>query len=426
MKQRITQPLKKYFGKRNIVIGVSILLISGILSSMVIYFQIPFAIYLDYSENPWQPITSETYPETGIKTIDFVDSYHGWIAGENGMIMATTDGGKSWEEQYSGSNAEIQDIDFFNINVGVAISWNDEILITKNGGETWIVLEGVTNPDKSKSITLWDVVTCDEHIAWVLGSTGAFFKVDILNENWTCISQISLSSHYLAMLNSSYGWAAGIYSTIVRTTDGWQTYEIQDAGVSEDFYGIFFWDAYKGWVVGSYNTILATTDGGLHWHVQYKHQLPSFGFIAFLDIFFITELKGWAVGSYGIHYTKDGGKSWYNLGEETWGPSRIAFANETHGWAVSSRKERSYTTSIGGVLAIDENLLNLGASACIFIGITIPVLIVVALIQSQRHKAQQWRSVLTNQLCPRCGGQILPKAKFCPNCGEIVHNEHSN
>lgn len=372
--------------KRFLVAIIIVYLVLGSLFLGAVYFRLPYTLYLEHSSNPWQPISSETYPETGVETIDFVDSYHGWIGGENGLIMFTTDGGKSWEEQQSGINASINAIDFYNVKVGVAISWNDEILITQNGGGTWIVLEKVTNPNKSKSITLWDVVTCDEDTAWVLGSTGAFFLVDILNQNWTCISQISLSPHYLAMLNSSYGWATGIYSTIIKTTDGWQTYQIQNAGVSENFYGIFFWDVHKGWVVGSDNTILATTDGGQHWRVQYTYRpfLAESGSVALLDILFITELKGWAVGSYGIHYTENGGASWVRL-PKTAGPDRITFANSTHGWAVWYRKDRSYVTTNGGVPMISECFLNLGVGSSIFIGTTVLFLIVGILRRTQKH-----------------------------------------
>lgn len=85
-----------------------------------------------------------------------------------------------------------------------------------------------------------------------------------------------------------------------------------------------------------------------------------------------------------------GGKSWYNLGSETWSPSRITFANETHGWAVWYRKERSYITSVGGVLLIDENLLNLGAMIFIFLWIFIPTPLMIVLILYQPRKSKEW------------------------------------
>ncbi|MFX1336921.1 MAG: WD40/YVTN/BNR-like repeat-containing protein [Promethearchaeota archaeon] len=280
--------------KRTVILGSFLLLIWGILSFVVMYFQVPFALYLEFTDNPWQPISSETYPETGVATIDFVDSYHGWIAGENGTIMATTDGSKSWEEQRSGVNSSINGIDFFNTAIGAAISEKDDILITQNGGVTWTLLERVKNPNNASDITLWDVVTCDERTALVLGTMGTFFRIDIPNLNWIYISKIAIHLHCLTMLNCSHGWATGGYSAIVRTVDGWQTFEIQNTSVSKDFYGIFFWDVHKGWIVGFDNTIIATTDSGQHWYVQYEYHslLPCFGFIGLLDIFFITELNG--------------------------------------------------------------------------------------------------------------------------------------
>ncbi|MFX1285282.1 MAG: YCF48-related protein [Promethearchaeota archaeon] len=428
MTRGIAQTLKKHLDKRTIIAVALALVAWGTISFGVVYLKIPIILYLELSDNPWQPVNSETYPETGVAAIDFVDSYHGWIAGEDGMIMATTDGGISWEEQQSGININIRAIDFFNADIGVAISEKDDILITQNGGVSWISLEKAKYQTSSgwKSTILWDVVTCDEYTAWVLGNMGKFFRINIKNQSWSFISDISHYIGHLAMLNNSHGWATGGFGTIVKTTDGWQSYDVQDAGVSTNFRGIFFWDFYKGWIVGFDNTIIATTDGGKDWHVQYTYHpfLADFGSVALLDIYFITESKGWAVGSYGIHYTKDGEKSWYNLGEETWGPSRIAFANETHGWAVGYRKDRSYITSVGGVPAIDENLLNLFVSICIFIGIFTPILIVVALVQFQKHQAQKKGSTnFSERLCPMCGCQTPSEAKFCVNCGEPFPNE---
>lgn len=387
MIERVLRTIRNYLKKRTIIVAIVILIVWGVLFFGLVYFKVPVTLYIDHSESPWQPISAKTYPETGVTAIEFVDSSHGWIAGENGMIKVTTDGGKSWEDQPSKIDTDIRAIDFFNANIGVAISKEYDILITRNSGNTWILLEKPQYPITSGWISpkLWDVVTCDEQTAWVLGGMGIIFRIDIPNQNWTFVSDVSLSLGYLAMVNSSHGWATGGFGAIVRTTDGWQSYEIQDAGVSQNFFGIFFWDAHKGWVVGSDNTILATIDGGQHWGIQYTHRpfLADYGSVALLDIFFVTKSKGWAVGSYGIHYTKDGGNNWYNLGSKTWSPSRITFANETHGWAVGYRKERSYITTVGGVPPIDENLLNLGVGICILIGICALVLTVSILRRPQ-------------------------------------------
>ena len=179
MTQWPIQTVKNHLGKRTIIACVLILLVWGGLYFGVVYFRVPITLYLELSDNPWQPISSETYPVTGVSAIDFVDSYHGWIGGENGLIMATTDGGKSWEKQQSEINSTIKAIDFSNGNIGVAISEKDDILVSQNGGVTWNVLEKLTYKHPSfgvQTALLWDIAICDEKIAWVLGSPSMVFR----------------------------------------------------------------------------------------------------------------------------------------------------------------------------------------------------------------------------------------------------------
>lgn len=174
--------------KRPLIAASVVFLVWGIIFLAAIHFRVLYTLYLELSPNPWQPISSETYPETGVAAIDFVDSYHGWIGGEDGIIMSTTDGGKSWEEQQSGINCTIYTIDFLNASIGVAISnQGGYILVTHNGGVNWIISERAKYPTSSgwKETMLWDAVTCDEDTAWVLGTDGSFFRVNITNYSWT-------------------------------------------------------------------------------------------------------------------------------------------------------------------------------------------------------------------------------------------------
>lgn len=345
----------------------------------LVFLKTPFKTYLDLAESSWYPINSPTYPEYGVTAIDFVDSNYGWLGGEGGVILASTDGGQSWTEQNSGINSTIMAIDFSSPQIGVAIGELGLIIITHNGGENWTVLETTRYPSSSfgwKETRLWDATICDDQIAWALGTEGSFFRVNITHYNWTYISKNSLSLFDIAMVNRTHGWASGGYGQIVRTQDGWQSFELQESGVSTNFRDIFFWNEYKGWVVGFDNTILATTDGGEKWVVQYKYRpfLSEYGSIILSDILFITEFKGWTVGSYGIHYTENGGKSWNRL-PNTAGPGRIAFANDTHGWAVAKRKDQSFFTRTGGTPPLNEIFVNSGFGIIIIGGILISFLI---------------------------------------------------
>lgn len=410
--------LKKYLNAPQLKGGVVVLVlwVGVVLGGM--YFSLPYGVAVQLSPNPWQPITAETYPAKGAWTIDFVDSSHGWLgAYGGGGIMATTDGGQTWQRQGTEISSTIIALDFINTQVGVAIT-EKKIWITQNGGGNWTLLD--------PSLTLWDVVICDEQTAWVMGNYGRLIRINIPNHTWTLVSNISTYLFRLAMVNSTHGWAAGGYGVIVRTQDGWQTHENQTTGVATDLEGIFFWNALKGWAVGWDNTIIATVDGGATWHVQYRYQ-ALFGIISLYDIYFRTEFQGWAVGAFGIHYTENGGRTWLRL-PDTGSPWAIAFANQTHGWAVGYQAKNTFMTTVGGHIAWSEELVNLGYGAVVF-GVILVLAGLVIYVRRLKHPPLQ-RQLSQDaskpiQLCAVCGHRLFPQTHFCGFCG-TKHSNHPN
>ncbi len=46
------------------------------------------------------------FPEDSpIRALQFVDEKEGWAAGDDGIVLHTIDGGKTWERQFSGTRA---------------------------------------------------------------------------------------------------------------------------------------------------------------------------------------------------------------------------------------------------------------------------------------------------------------------------------
>ena len=71
---------------------------------------------------------------------------------------------------------------------------------------------------------------------------------------------------------------------------------------------VFFVDGSYGWAVGHDETVLKTTDGGETWvrtHFAPEAQQPL------LDLWFANRVSGIAVGAYGAYFTtNDGGRTW--------------------------------------------------------------------------------------------------------------------
>ncbi len=65
------------------------------------------------------------------------DARHVWAAGEDGLIVATSDGGRTWREQRSGTNQHLRAISFSDSRHGWIVAGDDALLATSDGGATW-------------------------------------------------------------------------------------------------------------------------------------------------------------------------------------------------------------------------------------------------------------------------------------------------
>ncbi len=120
--------------------------------------------------------------------------------------------------------------------------------------------------------------------------------------------------------HATVGWVVGNsidgYGTILRTTDGGNTWERQ--GSTDDvpnvhLGGVSAVDANTAWVVGEpidgYGTILRTTDGGNTWERQGStDDVPN---VSLLEVSAVDAKTVWVVGNNGtILHTIDGGNTW--------------------------------------------------------------------------------------------------------------------
>jgi photosystem II stability/assembly factor-like uncharacterized protein len=107
-------------------------------------------------------------------------------------------------------------------------------------------------------------------------------------------------------IDDQTGWVIGVNGTIMKTTDAGKTWELQNAGVSNELQGIFFVDANTGWITGDAGTIVHTKDGGATWNIQKSGVRDTLR-----SAYFNSPQEGWVVGSEGaILHTTDGGVTW--------------------------------------------------------------------------------------------------------------------
>ncbi len=161
--------------------------------------------------------------------------------------------------------------------------------------------------------------------------------------------------------DSLYGWAVGDSGTIIHTTDGAESWVVQDAGTGNNIIHVFFLDRERGWASswnfeGFYGTLLLKTeDGGATWtQTPYPEENIFMNCIIFLD-----SLTGWMGGSpHALVKTSDGGQSWAQAAIDTnalafFPVLNVYFYDELHGYACGGMFDIAgvtWSTSDGGML----------------------------------------------------------------------------
>jgi len=173
------------------------------------------------------------------------------------------------------------------------------------------------------------------------------------------IKQFEETAYYLKdvdFISAGVGWAVGhphwdqtrlLYTgTILKTTDGGQTWDAQLADTLATLRNVDFVDANNGWAVGTEGAILHTADGGAHWVRQTVASTDEFRGVAFAN-----ATQGWATSFATTHYdvfgdpddwrgsiwhTADGGAHWarQSLPANAGLLNRIDFIDAQRGWAV--------------------------------------------------------------------------------------------
>ena len=275
------------------------------------------------------PALKRDYKTIDLRSVQFIDSQHGWVVGDLGTILKTDDGGVHWEEVQSGVTKRLCYVQFNNLNVGWAVSIERNVIHTTDGGHVWNSLNVFPG-----QLTSADFVT--PKTGWVVGSgstKGQGFIFATVNEGASWINQLvtHVPLNSVRFVDPQRGWVVGDSGLIMATTDGGGSWKSQISGKATNLRSVFFEDSLSGWVVGDTACILSTSDGGRTWRSE------STGTSSWLtSVHFTSKDRGWAVGSGGaILGTNDRGQSWHSLVNGDPGTYHaVDFVDEKRGWIV--------------------------------------------------------------------------------------------
>jgi len=231
--------------------------------------------------------------------ISFANEKDGWSCGRWGTVLRTSDGGRTWTAQESGTDYTLSSIFFVDTVHGWAVGDEGTILHTDDGGATW---NRQVPPD----------VNVQTARRW--GDTGWSDK-----KKTKPLTSFLMGVHFA---DARTGWIVTERTTILNTVDGGKTWSVQFS--DEDFVlrSISFCDDTHGWAVGEYGYIYHTHDGGKTWEHQAGYfdiseetgELIGENFL--FDVAAVSPKRAWVVGIDGfVSRTDDGGKTWQRITE---------------------------------------------------------------------------------------------------------------
>jgi len=211
--------------------------------------------------------------------ITCLDAKTAWIAGKEGIVYGTKDGGDTWTQLQTGSTRHIFAIEFPNTERGHAVGDFGTMVHTEDGGKTWTasrVPENVALPESALDtgvepgdVNLYGISYGDADHVWVVGEFGIVMASADGGRTWTQQhTPIESTLFGVRFLDVNRGFAVGIDSTILSTTDGGQTWRTVTPPITQRSYYDITVRGQNGWIVGDSGTVLKSTDGGVTWAAE--------------------------------------------------------------------------------------------------------------------------------------------------------------
>src|SRR3982750_318212 len=108
---------------------------SRLILAALLFIVTSAAVSIALAQGGWTA-TKRGEESKDLNAVFFADSKRGWIAGDNGFVSRTEDGGTTWVQQPIETNEAINDIYFRTKDEGYILAGN-RIFNTRNGGTQW-------------------------------------------------------------------------------------------------------------------------------------------------------------------------------------------------------------------------------------------------------------------------------------------------
>lgn len=158
-----------------------------------------------------------------LTSVCFIDDKRGWAAGHWGAILATTDGGETWQLQRSDTAVDrpLFSVLFKNDKDGWAAGLWSLILTTKDGGATWQEAELPASPGgKGGDLNLYAIFTNPEGMLFITAEQGKLLRSDDDGRTWAYVATGYNGTFWTGItLRNGTMLVGGLRGTVYRSVD---------------------------------------------------------------------------------------------------------------------------------------------------------------------------------------------------------------
>jgi photosystem II stability/assembly factor-like uncharacterized protein len=309
-----------------------------------------------------QWITQTSGTSQDLHEIMFVTPETGYVVGNGGTVLKTTNGGQNWLPLQTGSARDFHELYFLDTQLGWVVGDGGTVARTSDGGLSW-ELQTVA---PGASPNLRSVFALNPNDILVGGNNfnadNYIYKSTNGGQTWqaanveTYLWDISIQKIGMTSPEIGYALSRGM---VVKTTDGGLNWSITDTAsvrstsmfsILEDF--SFFPGSDTLVVCGWYIPYVGrTVNGATNWQHNNNYD--------YMNLDFVSPQIGYVAGWGHMHKTTDGGQTFFDVSGGITGTfsdlESIDFTDELHGYGCGKNGRIIYT-STGGVTSTAESI----------------------------------------------------------------------
>jgi spore coat protein CotH/photosystem II stability/assembly factor-like uncharacterized protein len=299
---------------------------------------------------------SQTYTQTWFRTplvnwqrwhdVHFLDPWLGWIIGDQGTLLKTTDGGATWAEKAVGFNVTFSRLEVLSADTLVAAGDGGAIFRSADGGENW------TRMSSGVTANLRALTFSSPTIGWCAGD-GVLLRTLDGGASWTvAISDSAIAFQALAALGTDTLLLATMDDIWVSgSLNGGEVWISQAQGLRVPLRAFTTLDSTAAWAAGDSGRVFSYLSGS-SWQ-----PIPTPGAMTLRAVARLDNEDLYAAGDAGaIWFSDDNGATWHaQYSADSHDLYALCFTDSARGYAAGSGGTVLGTTSPGTVTGVRDD-----------------------------------------------------------------------